>query len=115
MTHGNQPRWIHHNRLLHAFVMDDPPTFPVKSACGYHQIADGERSTIGAAQCIECAVALGQETPEPQSLRWVHNGPQKMGCQYCRPTEVRPDDVGTTTAGLIAPQSAIDAMQRKNR
>jgi len=114
MSDGNAC-WIFHGRLHHAFVMDDPPTFPVKSACGYHQIADGRRKAIGASQCIECAVALGQDPPKPEPLRWANNGPQKMGCRHCRPTAVHPDDCGTTVSGLVAPQSAIDAMRKRGK
>jgi len=113
----SKPIWIYHGRLYHAFVFADPPTFPMTSACRYHVIVNGRRPAIGAAQCIECAVALGQDPPNPHPLQWGHNGPQKEGCRSCNQPNPEhqpvPERVGKTDSGLVAPQSAIDAMRKK--
>lgn len=110
--------WIYHD-ICHAFVVETwPPQYPIISACGLHTMHGGDRHAMGAAKCIECAEALGDTGHEREPLRWAHNTDRavhKMGCLYCETPAPRPDTVGQTDAGIYAPNSAINAMKKKQR
>lgn len=116
-----RPTWIYHDHMIHAFVFpeDRERGALVRSACGRHQQRSSGTKCMGASRCLDCAEALCMNLSEDE-IR------PKMGLGYRRPTrgdcaggdceheaQPWPDTVGTTASGLVAPQSAIDAMKGK--
>ncbi len=124
--YDDKPIWIWHPPLYHAFAWpkDHERGVLVVSACCNHFTRTAGTKCMGASYCLDCAEALGMELTENEirpvqglGYRREFKDPSHPACSYCghEKEEWRSpqDQVGRTPSGLVAPQSAIDAMKKR--